>query len=287
MGKLDDTPVIYNSGDNGSSAGGTPLGSPSEVMAFNGVSLPVADRMKFYDCSGFRRDLPAHGGRSPREWSWGMLSRFADHAGSGGPSRAKIVAVIGNGFEGKEERLMKMMTLAMVYLVDRSSPAAGLRFATEIQRAGSGVPAAPTIDDCRSRSPADADHPAAECNQSKCQRRTAVPSGGWQMPAQAQHTIAKMAAILAPQQTTKINVNGYTDNTPIGPGLMRQGVTSNLILSQRRADNMMQYMISQGVNPNLVSAQGFGDADPVASNATPEGRAQNRRVELTLANSGS
>ena len=59
------------------------------------------------------------------------------------------------------------------------------------------------------------------------------PSGGWQMPAQAQQTIAKMAAILAPQQTTKINVNGYTDNTPIGPGLMRQGLTSNLILSQR------------------------------------------------------
>jgi chemotaxis protein MotB len=113
------------------------------------------------------------------------------------------------------------------------------------------------------------------------------PSGGWQMPTQAQQTIAKMAAILAPQQTTKINVNGYTDNTPIGPGLMSQGVTSNLILSQRRADNVMQYMISQGVNPNLVSAQGFGDADPVASNATPEGKAQNRRVELTLANSGS
>src|SRR6202451_2136776 len=38
------------------------------------------------------------------------------------------------------------------------------------------------------------------------------PSGGWEMPAQAQQTIAKMAAILAPQQTTKINVNGYTDN---------------------------------------------------------------------------
>jgi len=113
------------------------------------------------------------------------------------------------------------------------------------------------------------------------------PSGGWQMPAQAQQTIAKMAAILAPQQTTKIVVNGYTDNTPIGAGLMRQGVTSNLILSQKRADNVMQYMISQGVNPNLVSAQGFGDADPVASNATPEGRAENRRVEVTLANSGS
>jgi chemotaxis protein MotB len=113
------------------------------------------------------------------------------------------------------------------------------------------------------------------------------PSGGWEMPAQAQQSIAKIAAILAPQQTTTINVNGYTDNTPIGPGLMRQGVTSNLILSQKRADNVMQYMISQGVKPNLVSAQGFGEADPVASNATAEGKAQNRRVELTLANAGS
>jgi chemotaxis protein MotB len=64
---------------------------------------------------------------------------------------------------------------------------------------------------------------------------------------------------------------------------MRRGVTSNLILSQKRADDVMQYMISQGVNPNLVSAQGFG---PVASNATAEGRAQKRRVELTLANTG-
>jgi chemotaxis protein MotB len=112
------------------------------------------------------------------------------------------------------------------------------------------------------------------------------PSGGWQMSAAAQQTIAKMAAILAPQQTTKIDVNGYTDNTPVGPELTRQGVTSNQILSQKRAENVMQYMISQGVNPNLVAAHGFGDTNPVASNDTPEGRAQNRRVELTLANTG-
>ena len=67
---------------------------------------------------------------------------------------------------------------------------------------------------------------------------------------------------------------------------MRQGFTSNLILSQKRADNVMQYMISHGVKPNLVSAQGFGDANPVASNDTLAGKAQNRRVELTLANAG-
>ena len=112
------------------------------------------------------------------------------------------------------------------------------------------------------------------------------PSGGWEMPAQAKETIAKMAAILAPHQTTKINVNGYTDTTPIGPGLMKEGVTSNLILSQKRADSVSQYMIAQGVNPALITSRGFGDADPVASNDTPAGRAQNRRVELTLATPG-
>jgi len=113
------------------------------------------------------------------------------------------------------------------------------------------------------------------------------PSGEWQMPVEAQQTISKIVPILAPQQQTKIQVNGYTDNVPIGPGLMSQGITSNLVLSQKRADNVMQFMISQGVNPNLVSARGFGDADPVASNDTPAGRAQNRRVELTLAGPGN
>jgi chemotaxis protein MotB len=113
------------------------------------------------------------------------------------------------------------------------------------------------------------------------------PSGEWQMPVEAQQTISKIVPILAPMQQTKILVNGYTDNVPIGPELMREGITSNLVLSQKRADNVMQFMISQGVNPKLVSAQGLGESDPVASNDTPQGRAQNRRVELTLAGSGN
>jgi chemotaxis protein MotB len=112
------------------------------------------------------------------------------------------------------------------------------------------------------------------------------PSGDWQMPVEAQRTIGKIVPILAPMQQTKIMVNGYTDNVPIGPGLMSQGITSNQVLSQKRAENVMQFLISQGVKPSLVSAKGFGEADPVASNDTPEGQAQNRRVELTLAGSG-
>jgi len=113
------------------------------------------------------------------------------------------------------------------------------------------------------------------------------PSGDWQMPVEAQQTLSKIVPILAPKQQAKLKVNGYTDNVPIGPGLQRQGITSNLELSQKRADTVMQFLIAQGVNPALVSAQGFGEATPVASNDTPQGRAQNRRVELTLAGTGN
>ena len=52
MGKLDDTLIIYISGDNGASAEGSPKGTPSEVLQFNGIELPVADQMKFYDAWG-------------------------------------------------------------------------------------------------------------------------------------------------------------------------------------------------------------------------------------------
>jgi chemotaxis protein MotB len=112
-------------------------------------------------------------------------------------------------------------------------------------------------------------------------------SGSWQMRPQGQQIIANLAKKLAPSQQNHLMVSGYTDNAPIGPALQRQGVTSNEELSQKRADAVMQYLISQGVKPDLVSAKGFGEADPVASNNTAQGRAQNRRVELSLVGSSS
>jgi chemotaxis protein MotB len=113
------------------------------------------------------------------------------------------------------------------------------------------------------------------------------PSGSWQMPPQAAQTIAKMVPILAPFQQTKINVIGYTDNVPVGPELQKQGITNNGQLSLRRAQAVADFLISKGVHPNLVSARGADDADPVAPNDTPQGRAQNRRVELMLAGPGT
>jgi len=108
-------------------------------------------------------------------------------------------------------------------------------------------------------------------------------SGSWEMSPQGQELIARLAPQLAPFQQAKLVVNGYTDNAPIGQALQRQGVTSNEVLSQKRAEAVMQYLISHGVKPDLISARGHGEADPIASNKTAEGRAQNRRVEVTLA----
>src|SRR3954466_14950330 len=112
------------------------------------------------------------------------------------------------------------------------------------------------------------------------------PSGGWQMPRDAQDLIAKIAPILTPIQQTQLLINGYTDNVPIGPELRARGVKNNEDLSLRRAQNVADFLIAKGVKPSLVYVKGFGDAEPAASNDTPAGRAKNRRVEITLNGSG-
>jgi chemotaxis protein MotB len=113
------------------------------------------------------------------------------------------------------------------------------------------------------------------------------PEGGFKLNSQAQAVLAKLVPTLSGLQQTKIVVDGYTDNVPIGPGLKREGISSNLELSSRRADGVVEYLVQQGVDQNLISAQGFGESNPVASNDTPEGRSQNRRIEVTLAGPGN
>jgi chemotaxis protein MotB len=111
--------------------------------------------------------------------------------------------------------------------------------------------------------------------------------GGFRLNSQAKAVLGKLVPTLSGLQQTKIIVDGYTDNVPIGPGLKREGISSNLELSSRRADVVVDYLVNQGVNQNLISAQGFGESNPVASNDTPEGRARNRRIELTLVGPGN
>ena len=107
------------------------------------------------------------------------------------------------------------------------------------------------------------------------------PSGGWQVPSSAP-LLDKMLPTLSRLQHTNIVVGGYTDNVPVGEELKAKGVSNNLDLSAERAVSIANYLTSHGVKPDLVSAHGFGETNPVASNDTPEGRAKNRRVDITL-----
>jgi arylsulfatase len=71
-GKLDNTLIIYIVGDNGNSAEGSPKGTPSEVLQFNGVELPVADQMKWYDVWGSDLTYP----HMPVAWTWAFDTPF-------------------------------------------------------------------------------------------------------------------------------------------------------------------------------------------------------------------
>jgi chemotaxis protein MotB len=99
------------------------------------------------------------------------------------------------------------------------------------------------------------------------------PEGGFQLSQAGQ---AELANNIAPKlrglQNSKVVVYGYTDSTPVGAALQKQGIPDNLVLSTRRAAAVVTFLVSQGVNPNIISAKGFGDTHPEASNDTPQGR---------------
>ena len=69
-------------------------------------------------------------------------------------------------------------------------------------------------------------------------------------------------------------VNGYSDNTG--------NDAINVPLSGNRAKSVADFLVAQGIAGDGVSSQGFGSANPIASNDTAVGRAQNRRVEITV-----
>jgi len=117
--------------------------------------------------------------------------------------------------------------------------------------------------------------------------RILFPEGGYTLTRNSEAVLQKMVPTLSGLQQTRVVIEGYTDNVPIGEDLRRQGVTTNLDLSSRRADNVADFLIRGKVPASLVSAQGRGESNPVAPNSTPEGRAQNRRIEVTLVGPGN
>jgi chemotaxis protein MotB len=94
--------------------------------------------------------------------------------------------------------------------------------------------------------------------------------------------LRKVAAILASHPSLKIHVIGHTDNVPIR-ATARSRFPSNWELSTARATAAVRFLTEfGGVDPRRVGAVGYGEFRPVADNATPEGRAQNRRIAITI-----
>jgi outer membrane protein OmpA-like peptidoglycan-associated protein len=99
-------------------------------------------------------------------------------------------------------------------------------------------------------------------------------TGKFSLKPGAREKLAKVAGILLAYPGLNIEVGGYTDN--VGADTMNQ------TLSENRASSVRDYLVQEGVSTNSVSAKGFGNTLPVASNDNSAGRQQNRRVELLV-----
>jgi len=91
---------------------------------------------------------------------------------------------------------------------------------------------------------------------------------------EAREKLAKVSGILLAYPTLKVRVEGNTDN--VGSDEFNQ------TLSEKRADAVRDYLVAQNVNPDSLTAVGFGKTRPIASNDTADGRQQNRRVEMVM-----
>jgi outer membrane protein OmpA-like peptidoglycan-associated protein len=94
------------------------------------------------------------------------------------------------------------------------------------------------------------------------------------LKAGAYDELTRVARVLNQYPQTNITVAGYTDSTG--------SETHNQQLSERRAKNVMNALVGEGVNPARMTAVGYGESRPIADNATAEGRQMNRRVTILI-----
>jgi len=107
-------------------------------------------------------------------------------------------------------------------------------------------------------------------------------SGSANLSEQGFKTLKTICQVLEKYPDRPICIEGHTDNVVIGPA-SREKYATNWELSIARAIQVMNYMVGHfRINPELLSVKGHGPFKPIASNATPEGRAENRRVVIAV-----
>jgi len=105
--------------------------------------------------------------------------------------------------------------------------------------------------------------------------------GKAEIRSQGLKVLHKVVDVLKQVKDKAIRVEGHTDNLKIH-GALAKIYPTNWELSAARAANVVKYLQEQGIDPDTLSATAYGEFKPMASNETEEGRAQNRRIEITL-----
>ena len=100
-----------------------------------------------------------------------------------------------------------------------------------------------------------------------------------ELTSDARSALNEVANVLTQYTDTRVNIAGHTDSTG--------DASYNQRLSERRAQSVGSYLSQNGVSSMRLNTMGYGANQPVASNATEQGRAQNRRVEITLTPTGN
>ncbi len=111
------------------------------------------------------------------------------------------------------------------------------------------------------------------------------PSGSSELNPRAQDAISKFGKLLNSNTFRNYDffVAGHTDNTPVRhQATIAAGHKDNWYLSAHRAISVAHSLFSQGISQNRLGVQGFAEQRPIASNATPDGQAKNRRVEVVI-----
>lgn len=106
-------------------------------------------------------------------------------------------------------------------------------------------------------------------------------TGETEVKADGKKAIHQVAVALRGVTGKRFQIAGHTDIAPIVSAKKKEFPT-NWELSAARSIAVVKLLVSDGVNPATLSAAGYGPHDPVASNATPDGQAKNRRIEITL-----